>query len=391
MSADKAPMSDRGLIPGRGPEGQPVISGLVGRSFAIEPDGTLEDLNDFELQTEPEYYDLDERSGYVQPSLLARDMDVYPWREATDLVVQGVARAPGGVRHMGVSLRCRGSQQAFDLLLDLHGDRRVERGLVGLQLSEPEFFEEMPLRYDFAYGGTDEQARLEHEDTAREKAIFDIVGPEEDRESSRYSYPRNPAGKGYVVDPSSLLETEWPNIEFRGDHLSLDRAVAGREDWGARPYPAGFDWFPHAWFPRSALFGIVPEVVNERVPWVEAELGLLSPGARKQPLHQRPSHRFAQGAHPFLWRYRLTGDEEILVDAVGDAGSMLRIALPGLRPSARVDCQDVDPEPSAMTLDLVFVEAEARRVTMLWRTLLPVTTPAALSVCAGASLDVQWK
>lgn len=358
-------------------EDKPAVSVVFGRSFVIGADGRPMDAGPFALQEDIVYYEgIDYGDAYTRPSIVQRDVDVWPWRGATDLVVQGVARPPEPRSSMKVSLTCRGSGASFVHTLSVHGDRVVERGHHGLQLSAPERFEEMPLRYDKAYGGTDEESRDRYADPEELKMLHDLVGEEEDREISEYSYPRNPAGKGYLLDPDLAVGTRWPNIEFPDDPLRLEDLVLPREDWGRRPYPAGFDWFAHAWFPRMAFFGELPETTDGRVPQTEVDMGLFAPDLTDTPVLLRPKHHFAQGAHPRLWRHRLAGDERITVTTVGRDGAPLDVQLPNLRPVVRMRMLDGKTHKLASLLDLVLIEAESRRLTLVWHALAPIAEPA---------------
>jgi hypothetical protein len=273
-------------------------------------------------------------------------------------------------------MSCQGPRVRLSHRLQVSGDRRVERGATRLRLGDPAPYTEMPLRYDKAYGGTDEQARIAGTDPEEARLIYDTVGEEEDREISEFSYPRNPAGKGYVVDPASAVGTPWPNIEWPDDPLSLERLVAPRTAWGARPNPAGFDWFPHPWFPRVAFFGEIPPTDDGRVPVAEVRQGLLPADLTSRTLLARPKEGFAQGAHPYLWRTRLIGDEHIRVSAIGTDGAALDVALPSLLPSVRLRPPGGKEAVLPAELDLVYIAGDSRRVTLLWRASLAVDRPA---------------
>ena len=346
------------LLPLMTPTGQPAISLVFGRRFTIGPQGGCIDAGEHTLVEELDYYDdLGPREGYIQPSLLRRDVDLYPWRESTDLVVQGTLRLQRPSPAARVTMTVRGSQVGFERVLEVSGDRRIEQGAYGLRLSEPEPFEHMPLRLDKAYGGTDEGARVRHGSREEDAMIFDAVGEEEDREYSEFSYPRNPAGKGYVVDPESAVGTPWPNLELPDQRLRLETVVAPVDAWGERPYPICFDWFPHAFFPRVAFFGEIPMTTDGEVPQREVMMGLLPPDLTRRSLLDRPKHQLAQGAHPYLWRHRLLGDERIECSGIGLDGAPLVVELPRLAPSVRIRpraAKSEPPRPEAR-LDLVLV------------------------------------
>jgi hypothetical protein len=192
-------------------------------------------------------------------------------------------------------------------------------------------------------------------------------------EAGTFSYPRNPAGKGFLVAPEGLLGLAWPNIELADARLStrdLELLAQPLDHWGERPYPAGFDWFSHDWFPRVAFFGLIPGTHDGHIPDAEVKLGLLRADEARYPLAERV-HRFAQGAHPTLCRHRLRGGEKLTVTSLAREGRDLVVTLPDHRPNVHLSLFGAAMQQVDASLDLVFVEGDARRVTLLWRATLP--------------------
>lgn len=382
------------LLFGRAPNGATIISASFVRCFAVNlTNGRCEPFDgEKRLTFEPQYYKGLTYRGKYRPSLLKRDIDAWPWRTYTDLVAQGVVRADKPVESLRVCLRCESTRNAFDQPIIVTGDRQVERGHSGLRISAAERFVEMPMRYDKAYGGTDEAAEIKLGDP-EELRFYEVQVPEEQNlEMSPFSYPRNPAGKGYVVDQDSVVGLEWPNIEFLGDQLSLSNLVQPLEAWGNRPYPAGFDWFSHAWFPRVAFFGAYMPTIDNQVPLAEVQRGILSADLPKIPLLKRPKHGFAQGAHPFLARWRLMGDESIRINAMSSDGRDFHVQLPGLKPAVKLTAADCRGQTIDASLDLVFLETDPCIVTLVWRSTW-MTQLAHLPVDweANAMADIIWK
>lgn len=381
------------LIPWYNDSEKPAISVLFGRNFAIDARGRCHDSNNFQPVDEYLYYDeevLGGRTGYIRPSILKRDMDLYAQRLRTDLVIQGVARSPSPTTSLTVTATIRGPGTQFSQVISVHGDRRVTRGAVGLRLSSPVPFTEMPLRYDKAYGGTDEHSRKRLADRLEDRMIFDTVGEAEDREYSEFSYPRNPAGKGYVLSPESAHGTLWPNLEFPDQLLTLESLALPQNAWGKRPYPAGFDWFAHAWFPRVAFFGEIPPTANGRPPQAEVDLGLLAADLTSTPVLQRPKTHFSQGAHPYMWRHRMHGNETVSISTIGSNGSPLHLVMPGLKPSVRVRLQGTREQHIPADLDLVFIEADTRRLTLLWRASVALDTVLSPTWRDEVAHSIHW-
>ncbi|HSN97543.1 MAG TPA: DUF2169 domain-containing protein [Candidatus Nanopelagicales bacterium] len=355
------------ILEGLAPNGEPIVSVVFGRSFSISPGGALSPRDDFEIVKELRYEKARVTTQFTRPSLLVRDTDLYPWRNLTDVVVRGTARSDRPVEQLEVALRVTGEKARIAIDLVVTGDRRVEQGPSGLRLTAPERFTEMPLTYDRAYGGTDELAEAEDGGVEVLNFLADRIDPEEAAEISVYSYPRNPAGRGYLVREEGTLGTLWPNVELKKDRLKLAELVQPLAQWGERPYPAGFDWFPHAWFPRCAFFVDYPPTHDGKVPRAERELGLFPPDFDALPILKRPKHAFMNGAHPMLCRDRLVGDEAIRVGHMGPGGQDLELTLPGLAPRVSIRlCEQPALEVPA-SLDLVLVEADLARVTLLFR------------------------
>lgn len=357
------------LVCGEAPDGTPIVAALVARRYRVEG-GRCQPEGDVEPVAEIVYYphhDIEHR-GWTRPSLVRRDIDLWAWREHTDLVVQGdiIAREP--VTELAIELACDGAAGSLRQRVAVTGDRVVKRGTnAGLHLSDPKPFRAMPLRYDKAYGGTDEEAERRNHGAARRDLYLRTVGEEEALEWGEYSYPRNPAGKGYVVRDDSVVGTPWPNLELIDDRLTLDALVMAHERWGERPLPAAFDWFPHAWFPRSRAVLPMTTTADGRVPHRERELGMTEVVNDVDGMAELPPYSMAQGAHPLLCRTRLAGNEHIRVGCMARDGSDFEVELPGARPNISLGLLGAKAMALPVLLDLVFVEPTEGRVTLLWR------------------------
>lgn len=345
----------------------PVVSVLLGRRYAIAPDGRCRDRGDFSFTLEPELYEGIPYLGKMRPLQLRRDIDLWGWKDGTDLVVQGTLRTERPIASMPVTLRCEGGAQFSQTIL-VTGDRRVEKGPTGLRLSAPQPFTAMPMRWDKAYGGTDERAEETQLSADYRHLLESQLEPEALNAWSEFSYPRNPAGKGYLIDLDGALGLPWPNLEFPDEPLSIERLVMPLDRWGERPYPACWDWLPYHWAPRSAFVVDLPETFDGLSPRREVALGLLPERFPDLGNPARPFAGFARGAHPFLQRQRLTGAELITVPGLSADGRELRVRLPGERPIASLWLNGASQRAILPAeLDLVFVDAENGVVTLVWR------------------------
>ncbi len=356
------------IVCGEAPDGTPIASVLVGQRYSVRR-GRCQLEGNVALHDTLTYYDaadIDHR-GYTRPSLLQRDLDLYAWRTFTDVVIQGDIVAPAPCRSLDVTLSCEGPTTGWRHHITVSGDRHVEAGPNGARLSEPAMFDTMPLRYDKAYGGTDERAELARYGTERRKAYRRCIDEDEAREWGEFSYPRNPAGKGYVVREQSAVGTPWPNLELTAERLAVSRLVAPHKRWGQRPLPAAFDWFPHAWFPRSRDVAPLPETEGGLPPERELEMGMLANFDADAPILARGPHSVTQGAHPLLSRARLRGTERFLFSHMASNGDDFEARLDATPPKMTLGILGAAPTELPALLDLVLLEPAKQAVTLLWR------------------------
>lgn len=361
------------LLEGTAPNDEPCVSVVFGRTFRIGPGGALEPTDTYRVVEEVRLEPARTASRYTRPSLLTRDVDAWIWKNATDLVVRGTARSAKPVRRLDVALRVTGGAQVESELV-VTGDQWIDRGRTGLALSEPIPFDEMSLTLDRAYGGTDDAAEVREGDEEILNLVLKHFTPAEAAELSLFSYPRNAAGKGYLVDLRDARGLAWPNVELASDRLSLDTLARPNLEWGDRPSPGSFDWVSYASFPRSAHVCDLPPITGERVPPRERRLGLFAEGWEETPQAERPFHPFAQGAHPLLSRARFTGAEALRVSALGPGGSELALTLPGFAPEVTLDLLGEAKVVLPAVLDLVLVEADAMELTLVYRATHLVST-----------------
>jgi len=119
--------------------------------------------------------------------------------------------------------------------LKVFGTRVWYPGVLGMTLSAAQPFQELPLRWEYAYGGMDTSnpERAAHE-------------------------PRNPLGRGVAADPSTLKHQPGPQIEDPEILISSSRA---------RPAPAGVGAIGPQFEPRLRYAGTYDDRwQKERMP-----------------------------------------------------------------------------------------------------------------------------
>lgn len=307
------------------------------------------------------------------------ETDVIPFKRSTDLIVMATAHGRGQ-RSIVASIRVG----PLELKYRVVGDRKVlYRGRGSWRFSEPEPFDTLPIRYEYAYGGVDDSVpfgKVEH--------VIDLFA------SHPGVYPRNPVGRGYVVyeTPAVIDGLLLPNVEDPSDLLTPERLVAGGpEHWWKQPLPWSCDWFDKEWYPRVAHMRGIPDHLpddDRKIP--EVLRGYVDPLQNlvlaKKKLDEPFDGRFADAASPALVLPFLRGDESI--ELVGmTAGGRIVVRLPGERPRMRVHFEGKQAELSPVP-HRVLVSTEEMGVSIVWHGAWP--TPRLLPRgLALADADVE--
>lgn len=186
---------------------------------------------------------------------LLHDIDGVLNRTETDVVLAGNARPP---RPGMTSFELRVVVGSLDRKLAVFGDRRCHRDAAGrLRFSAPEPVEAIPLDWTTSYGGFDRVALERHGDPLRQlkEQAKDPYSPR----FGRYAYPRNRAGKGYLIEATdeALEACALPNLEEPRQLLTPEKLAVGAPDrWPAAPMVAAVGWLSYANFPRAAMMGM---------------------------------------------------------------------------------------------------------------------------------------
>ncbi|MFT3925146.1 MAG: DUF2169 domain-containing protein [Myxococcales bacterium] len=228
----------------------------VKATFSIQENGKLE-LADEQAPVvlAPEFW------GDPAQSSVRYDNEVTPPKPSTDVLVEGSAYAPRRQRVSEVQVSLRTSE--FEKSLLVYGPRvYFMNNLGGLGVSDAEFFESFPIRYEDAYGGSD----LTDPDPGKQR--FDA---------------RNPVGKGVTAQLMRLHHQPAHRIEYTSG------SVTSRG-------PAGFGPLASFWSPRRERGGTYDDRWDKKkkplLPDDYDEKCLLS-----APDDQRPARPLAGGEH----------------------------------------------------------------------------------------------
>lgn len=351
------------VVPGETPNGEPILSVLLKRSFNVVRDAPcVRAETDRELVLADAFWDSPMNSS------VRHESDVVAFKLGTDVVLNGRVHAPGGkpAQWCRAELRVGGRSKEIVAI-----GRRVARysGEGTPTFTDPEPFVTMDLRYENAYGGTDVYSDPE--------AIF--------------AYPNNPLGRGFVVANTreSVDNLSLPTLEDPANLLQPERLCIGAFDnWNEQPFPVGFGWYPCSWMGRTRYAGLTQRerAAEQRRRAEYSEF--LHDDQRKMYLRQPlPALDFSyfQGASRGLAMPYLEGGEEVLAENLTREGRM-HFYLPPDRPKVGLDIGG-GVEQSVPVIHTVMIHAEEHSIDIVWRSAFPY--PGLDWLADMPSLDVQ--
>lgn len=368
------------------PDGSFELALVFKRTYQINKDGRCQLADEqIPIETECPRYNPDAKESEVSPPCW--DSDYFAFKSATDVVVQGHAYAYSARATIDAELRLG----QFSRVIRVYGDRSCDLQSGRIHFSPPTPFEKMPLRYDRAYGGCDTTALARHGDPLVKK--FDSIRPEWHlKRSTRYHYPRNPSGRGYLIeaDRESLAALLLPNLEYPFDLVTPERlAIGNRLAWLAAPLPAGLDWFDPGWFPRLACIGCCPRFNPPQKPVSEIAFGWAPPEILQEKIapNKKLMPRFAQGASPGLSIPNLDLNAEFVLRNLFPDTPEGRFKLPGAPPKVTIELSTKDKKSAETQLNTVVIQPDARRLVLVWS----ARTKVARSYAPQQLANMRWQ
>lgn len=261
--------------------------------------------------------------GFSAP---VHEIDFAPRKPACDVLLVGHARAPAGtqVTRLRAGIRVGPMEKVFDVV----GDRVWQAGLTGITASAPQHFTEMPVSYDRAFGGADQNSEDESEHDA---------------------YLPNPVGRGWHkhlknawVDGTPLPNTEeiGKPVGFPGDKCKpMALGPLGR-GWPQRARFAGT--YDQKWL--DDVFPFLPADFDER--YYQA-----APEEQHVPLPKGPMDVVLSG---------FTAD------------GICQFTLPHFEAPVHVFPRRGDRENYLAILDTIVLEPDRDRFTLTWRVARPL-------------------
>ena len=316
------------------------------------------------VEAEPLTTDLLRPDG---PSRLELGSDCWVDRPWTDVIIEGSVYAIAPVQRMTASVtvgrHCK--------RVEVFGRRRVVWSGGRPQFTAPEPFTTMELGWERAYGGADLRASVA-------------------------AYPRNPFGRGYLLDSEPIDGVELPNFEDPDDLLTPERLIVDVEHWWMQPVPATLGYTPANVFQRATLVGAraaFPPPDDARL--AEVRRGVLPAGFLEM-----------EQAHPGFWQEAPAGQ------AFADLQPGTLIIARGLHPQGKAVHFTV-PAPPVLDLELegrrqravpkldkLVLRPAQERLIATWsvrsetmhRTFLPgihARIPLALHIQGGPKIDYE--
>ncbi len=254
-------------------------------------------------------------------SSLRYEADLVAMKPGTDVYLNATAHSPlqKPVTRLEVGFRLASIQKR----LIVHGDRIWERSMAGgASPSKPQPFTTMPITYERAFGGIDQQ----------------------DVDSKKHGFEaHNPVGTGFATNPAHLMGKPVANLEIPGEKKEIGR-------------PAGLGAIACFWSPRRELAG----TYNER--WAAQRQPMLPEDYNPTTLLCAPEDQQVAG-------YLKGGAVAELVNL--NASGRLRFALPDVNYRFRTQFGSNEQEHTGELVSVV-IEPDASRLILVWQTSLPV-------------------
>ncbi|KVZ14048.1 hypothetical protein WL80_16760 [Burkholderia ubonensis] len=365
-------------------------------------------------QTQKPLATSDRFHGKPNQSSLAEESDLAPYKPFCDVLINGTANAPQGrplprfpigVRIVTAPIRSDDdpgvatTKVLLDRKLSVTGQRYFVRrslfarsmnrlvtiGTFGMvrplewKLTSAEPIVELPIRYEYAWGG---QCRVDaHDPDAKHVPKASRLDDKQraghpDQENIPVAHTvceDNPVGRGFAeswfMKATKPQKVAAPQIEAEGEPISVQVWLAASNGKGAPSlYPVGFGIIGKAWRSRRELAGTYDDQwLAERHPGLPDDF----------------QFRYWNGAHPLMQVPHLKGNETVVLSNLVPAGTpgstpdeqgntIVRIALPGHLPMGWIYTdQSLKFAPLLLdTLSVDFSDASKPMVTLVWRATL---------------------
>jgi hypothetical protein len=316
----------------------------------------------------------------AEEAALVHDTDLVLNRQQVDIIVDGHAYSPQSRGPFDVSIRVG----SFVREIRVFGDRHLDcvNGTIHFTPALP--VDRVQLSWENAYGGLDDIARRAIGDPVQE--MLESAGEPFDVRFGLYAYPRNPLGKGYLIEPTSeaIAACVLPNLEDPSTLLDPDNVVRGDFMlWPRGPRVAATSWLSHNYFPRVVQCGLPPRPFNDEETrpedFFEVSAGLVRPEsvANLQTIAGRLDVRAAQQAAVGMRADFVPPGCAVELSNLRRERRPWRLTLPTEIPRMAYKLPGGKSEELEPKIRTVLLEPDLDRVTVVWvgetRGSLPVT------------------
>ena len=377
------------LISGNNDKEKPILSLLTKRTYSIDYNGncTLSKEQKDLIET-PEF---DEEKSF----LFINDTDLYAYKRYTDIVVKGYARNVKSVKSFVATIEL----DKLRLDIQIFANRSVFKNNNGLwQFNTEENINEIPLEYEFAYGGKDLIAEQVYRDKieAEEKFkhIHNILNI---YDGSQYRYPRNPEGKGYILETSNeaIENFELPNLEDPYNLLTPQNFICpGVDDWHKMPLPIATNWVSSGWFPRVAYFGKYPLPKGYDEDAYEIRKKLVDKNILKSSFRaDNPyfNYRACNGASLGLQSRSLEGGESCKLTNIHPSKAEFVFKLPSEQPKIKIDGRNGKLLNADVTMHSVVIEPDKHELSIVWCGSVKALRPYMDEELEKMPFEISWK
>jgi hypothetical protein len=332
-----------GYAPGMRPDGRELLVVVVKGTFDLPQNGEEAKLSAEQLPL----VEADQFTGEPGFSAPLYESDYAPTKPFCDVIVNGSAYAPGGkpTQGVGVGVKVGRVAKAFNVI----GDRVWESGVSGIGPSFAKPFTRKPISYDVAFGGTDRYS---------------------DDEADHDAYMQNPSGIGYRKSLTSgpIAGTPVPNTEERKNPI---KSPIGEYR------PMSFGPIARGWQSRASFAGTYDEVWLDNVfPFLPADF----------------DDRYFQCAPEDQQTDHLKGGEEVTLINLTPDGRR-DFLVPTIEVPVVFFRHESDHIEVNAIADTLIIEPDKNRVTILWRTHIPLRQNMfeVAQVVAGKMSRAWWR
>ena len=254
------------------------------------------------------------------------ESDYAPRKPKCDVLLNGSAYAPGGrpAASVNVSLRVGPISKSLTVI----GDRIWKKGFLSFKAMQPKPFVVMPISYDTAFGGVDEN----HKDPKKHQA-----------------YMENPIGVGFhsYLKPEFVKDKPLPNTQ------EIDKPVS-KPNVKYRPMSLGP--IGRAWLPRYPLAGTYDQ------DWIDNVFPFLPPDFDEAYYQAAPSDQ--QMSYP-------KGGETVMLPHLTPEGRTI-FRLPNKNILVWFFMKDGSEKDVPAVADTIIIEPDMGHFTVTWRASLPL-------------------